>query len=479
MSRLEIGNKKAVLVGINQYVDSSINKLNYSVDDVKSFYEILLDPKRGQYDSENIKLLIDDNQEREKPSRSDIMSAITSLSRSASSEDSILFYFSGHGIEEEGKSYLLPFDSRVNVLKDTAISIEWTKKTLMDSNARAKIVILDACHAGALIGKAESGRMTKSFHESIFPAPEGFAVLSSCKMKEVSYEWPEKKHSVFSYFLIEGLKGVADKDRNGAITVTDASNYVSEKVKNWAFKNSKEQNPTLECRISGDIMLVMVPKEEVALETTPIDKSVVQSIKITQESIGTLSTEYSSLGTVLGEATEPYLHNAERICGELLNFFEPNEIVRQDSKIKFPVGLIQMGYRHKKEIVEYWLEIIFDYQRKNWMLVDSVITHLDDLYMPGWDNLTYNFGSKFNLNLLAKLCKQRGFKIPSYSPPPNGKLVISTQGWGSSNSRIIFRNTEEGSWLEISPSYDPHFDRQFYETIKPENVLDFVGGCLS
>lgn len=107
-----------------------------------------------------------------KPVRSNIMSSIKSLAETASGEDSILFFFSGHGIEKDEKSYLLPSDSRLNVLDDTAIYIAWIRDTLLASNARVKIVILDACHAGALIGKAESGRMTKAFQQSIFPPPD-------------------------------------------------------------------------------------------------------------------------------------------------------------------------------------------------------------------------------------------------------------------------------------------------------------------
>jgi len=475
---LDIGSKKAVLVGIDEYVDSSINNLQFSVNDVKSFCEILIDSDRGQYDSENVKLLIGESQEGEKPNRSNIMSSITALSRTASAEDSILFYFSGHGIEERKKSYLLPLDSRINVLKDTAIPIEWIKKILMDSNARAKIIILDACHAGAIIGKAESGRMTQSFHETIFPAPEGFVVLSSCKTNEVSHEWPAKEHGVFSYFLVEGLQGVADKDRNGAITITDASNYVTEKVRNWAFKNSKEQNPTLECKVSGDILLVMVPKEQAIPETTLIDKSIIQSIRITQQTIGTVSVKHQSLTSALDEATESYLPKAESICGQLLDFFEADEIVWEDSKIRFPAGLIQRGYRQTNSEVEYWLEVVFNYKRQNWALVDSVIARLDGLYSPSWVGLSYYFGSKMNLKLLVKQCKQRNFDIKSFMPSPEGKLGVITQGWGSSGSRITFQNTERGSWLRIAPLHDYRLDREFYETIKPENILDFLKGCF-
>jgi len=273
-SILRIQNKKAVLVGINRYSDNGIRSLNYSVADVKSFFKIIADTDRSGYSPQEIKVLIDNSEKREEPSRSNIMSATISLANGANIEDSILFYFSGHGLEEGGKSYLLPSDSRVNILKDTAIPIEWIKDTLNKSAARVKIVILDACHSGPLIGKETTGIMTKGFHDSIFPPPEGFVVLSSCKLNEVSWEWPEKEQGVFSYFLVEGLKGEADKDKDGRITITEVNNYTSEKVKHWGFINSKQQSPTFECKISGDILLIQTRKviEEAIHETIETDE---------------------------------------------------------------------------------------------------------------------------------------------------------------------------------------------------------------
>jgi len=475
--RLRIGDKKAVLVGINQYSDDGVAGLNYSANDVKSFFDILVDNDRGQYDPRNVKLLVDNGQDH--PTRSNVMSAITSLSRSANAEDSILFYFSGHGIEEDRVGYVLPSDSRVNVLKDTAIKISWVKEALAASDARVKILVLDACHAGALIGKAESGRMTKIFHASIFPPPEGFAVLSSCKLDEVSYEWPDQQHSVFSYFLLEGLRGAADRDRDNIISVTDASNYVSEKVKDWGFRNSKQQSPTLECKISGDILLVRVPREEMVPELAPRDKGVIASIIITQKNIGTVSTEDQSQTEALEEASAMYLENADRICGRLIEFFQPNEISREEWKITFPAGLIEMAYSGTDSEIDFWLKMTFPYSKKNWKLTDAIIESLSGTYDFDWDMLVYRFRSKLNLDLLVKRCKQRGFKIVSFRPPPGEKLEIIAAGWGSSESQIVFWNTKSKSSLRISPISESRLARKFYETVKPENVLEFLSGCFT
>src|SRR5208337_4447820 len=252
-------NKWAILVGANEYDDSTFNSLRFSVDDVKDLRGILIEPKRGGYDDDKTVLLTDGSQKNSLPTRSNIMSRLSSVAKTAETEDTILFAFSGHGMEENGSSYLLPADAQAGILMDTAIEVKWIKKTLSESPARAKIMILDACHAGAMKGKAESGEMTEGFSKETLDLPEGFALLSSCKLHESSYEWDEKKHGVFSFFLCEGLNGDADKDRDGVIAVPEASSYVTQKVKEWAFKKRVQQSPNLEYRVSGDLILTHVP----------------------------------------------------------------------------------------------------------------------------------------------------------------------------------------------------------------------------
>lgn len=251
--------KFALLVGPNEYYDPSFHSLNYSANDMASLHQILVDPNRGAYDRDGTMLLIDGNHRDQLPTRNNIISRVASLAGIAGDEDTILFAFSGHGLEEGGESYLVPADAKPGVLKQTAIDVGWIKTTFAASRAKATIIVIDACHAGMLKGKAGSGAMTERFSEEINDIANGFAVLSSCKLREFSYEWEEKRHGVFSYYLCEGLWGSADENSDGEITVSEASNYVTRKVREWAFRNSHQQNPNLEYRVSGDIILAHVP----------------------------------------------------------------------------------------------------------------------------------------------------------------------------------------------------------------------------
>jgi len=178
-----IENKWAVLIGINNYDDPTIRPLNYSISDIKLFYSVLRDEERGKYDSDKVKLLIQDDVEGSiTPIRSNILSALSHLSKVATKTDSILIYFSGHGFEDNGKSYLLPSDARTDVLSETAIPIEWINDIIEESEARIKIIIFDSCHSGAILDKESVGPMKEEFYKAIFKEAEGKR-LFSCPQK--------------------------------------------------------------------------------------------------------------------------------------------------------------------------------------------------------------------------------------------------------------------------------------------------------
>ena len=55
---------------------------------------------------------------------------------------------------------------------------------------------------------------------------EGRIIMTACDVNEVSIEIPKLKHGLFSYYLIEGLKGVADRDKAGLVTIYELYDYV-------------------------------------------------------------------------------------------------------------------------------------------------------------------------------------------------------------------------------------------------------------
>lgn len=245
---LNSGKAWAVLVGVNHYEDAPhIPDLRVCMADVTAIHAALAPTYTAA------RLLTDATAPR-LPTRANILAELSSVAQAAEAGDLLLFYFSGHGVAFEGESYLLPRDARLAALRHTAVAMRDVREIVEASPARAKVLLLDACHAGAAIGKAGPA-MTPEFIQRVFTEAEGMAVLASCKQGQQSWEWRREGRSVFTHYLLEALRGAADFDGKGFVTVSDASRYVVDRVKLWAVEHSRPQTPTLQYTVAGDIVL--------------------------------------------------------------------------------------------------------------------------------------------------------------------------------------------------------------------------------
>lgn len=240
----------AVLVGINHYVDPYIANLKVCVDDVTAIQQAIA----GSYEA--ARLLTDVT--ASPPTRANILAELSTVAQAAEADDLLLFYFSGHGQAQDGESYLLARDTRLAALKHTAVAMSDVREIIEQSPAHAKVIVLDSCHSGASIGKAEP-TMSPAFIRRVFEEAEGMAVLASCKQGQQSWEWQAKRRSVFTYYLLEALSGHADLDGKGFVTVSDVSRHVTDGVKAWAVNAGVPQTPTLQYTVAGDIILLRLP----------------------------------------------------------------------------------------------------------------------------------------------------------------------------------------------------------------------------
>jgi len=274
-TRLTIGNGRrwAVMIGINAYQDRDISNLNCCVADVQAVHRLLTAPTHGGYQA---RLLLD-TASLLLPTRNNILAELSNVAQATDEKDLILFYFSGHGAVEAGEAYLIPCDARLTNLADTAIPLRRVKEIMAQSKAQAKVILLDACHSGARIGKAEA-QMSPEFMQRVFVEAEGLAILASCHQGQVSYEWEQAGQSVFTHYLLEGLVGAADFDHKGFITVQDINRYVADQVKVWAMHRGRSQSPTLGGGRTGDVVMAGYPK--VSQKRRPDSKSIVAFVVI-------------------------------------------------------------------------------------------------------------------------------------------------------------------------------------------------------
>jgi hypothetical protein len=251
---LGTGNRWAILVGVNGYDDAlNYGPLDVCVKDVEAVRDRLI---AGGFDAKRVRLLTDHTPEL--PTRDNILVALKAIADNTEPGDLLLFYYSGHGDAANGASYLVGRNGRRLVLSDTAIRVSRIKEFVQDAPARAKVIILDACHSGANIGGKGPAPMSEEFIRRVFEEAEGLAILASCKQGQLSYEWKAQERSVFTHYLLEALEGQADRDGKRFVTVQDASRHVTNGVKLWASRNNTSQTPTLQYTMAGDIILVQL-----------------------------------------------------------------------------------------------------------------------------------------------------------------------------------------------------------------------------
>jgi uncharacterized protein YcbK (DUF882 family) len=268
-TQLSEGDKWAIIIGINSYKDSSFDPLSYAVADAQSIYGLLIDEEYGGFN--RVELLTDKS--KKKPTRENILDALVRVEDLADADDTVLIFFSGHGLERDEISYLLPSDAKRKSVKDSGIPISRFIAALDDTKAKVQVMFFDACHAGRGLLEAEhphphtgSLGFSQSQFDLLGKEADGRVIFASCGPREISWEDGAKKQGVFTYYLLEALRGKAD-DGDHIVTVLEASKYVTEQVKQWSRLNTKKQNPRLIMyNVSGDLPLTHVP----AMQQPPV-----------------------------------------------------------------------------------------------------------------------------------------------------------------------------------------------------------------
>ena len=235
------GKTYALIVGISKYRNPAIHSLQYADKDAVEFYQYL---KASGVDTANMQLLLNENAKN-----SEIMLSIADISEKVQKGDKVIIYFSGHG-DVESKvitqdAYLLAYDAPGRVYAGGgAIAVFLLKGYLetMSANGVEVIFISDACHAGNLSGGREGMENAAKVLKGEW---KDEIKMLSCQPGELSLEGKQwgNGRGLFSYELIKGLAGDADKNKDGMVTMRELNLYLMEKVPDAA--NPMAQNPLL------------------------------------------------------------------------------------------------------------------------------------------------------------------------------------------------------------------------------------------
>jgi protein O-mannosyl-transferase len=223
----------AVVVGISDYQDTAIPDLRFAHKDAEAFANFLRSPAGGALDSDHLKVLTN-----EQATAGRIAEALDALIEQAGVGDQVIIYFSGHGdVERKTVSqpgFLLAWDAPSRVyMGGGTYSLAFLQEvvtTLSTQNMAKVIVITDACHAGKLSGSQIGGAQLTSANLAKQYANE--VKILSCQPNEFSQEGTQwgGGRGAFSYHLVDGLFGLADRNNDGIVTVGELDRYLEDNV---------------------------------------------------------------------------------------------------------------------------------------------------------------------------------------------------------------------------------------------------------
>ena len=240
-------NKIALVIGVEKYKNLSNLDAIYANRDAKAFRAYA--NRAFGIPLENIKILID-----KEASRSEMIKAIKlwlpQIAKGGGKD--IYIFFAGHGLaSDDGENlFLLPQDGDSLLLEDTALLRSDIFKQISKLKPNSVTIFFDTCYSGqtrteeTLIAGLRPVRLVVEEQE----IPNNFTIFSASSLTQTSGSIEQAKHGIFSYYLMKGLEGNADSNKDQKITNGELIAYLKQNVSEEAFINNRQQEPML----SGD-----------------------------------------------------------------------------------------------------------------------------------------------------------------------------------------------------------------------------------
>ena len=244
-------NALAIIIGITNYKNIPISV--YADKDAKLFSDFAY--RSLGVSRDKIKLLINDT--------ANYIEIKKLLKRWLKNEivkgkTDVYLFFAGHGLVSDNQKdlYLIPFDGEPSLLDDTSIKRSELFSLISENDPSSITAFLDTCYSGLtrqnkmLIADARPLKIVSD--KSTIPS--NINLLTASSNNQIASGLEEAEHGMFSHYLMDGLSGKADLNKNKKITAEELHSYLREKVKKQALKLGRDQTP----QFKGDKNKVLV-----------------------------------------------------------------------------------------------------------------------------------------------------------------------------------------------------------------------------
>jgi hypothetical protein len=232
----------AIIIGIEKY--KRVVKADFANADAQVFYDYAV--RALGVKPENIKLLVDEGADDV-----EIYKAFQNWLpvKVKKGKTDVYVFYSGHGYPgQDGNSlYILPFGADKDLISKTAINQQEIVNAIQSAQPRNVTMFLDSCYSGQTRG----GDVLIAAARPIAPKisstsyPPNFTVISASSNDQISSASPDLKHGIFSYFLMKGMEGDADQNKDGKTTIAEMQEYLTDMVGRQAMGMNRKQQPQL------------------------------------------------------------------------------------------------------------------------------------------------------------------------------------------------------------------------------------------
>ena len=248
----------ALIVGVDEYADPSLQSLSFSGKDATDFARVLTEADAGGFDK--VQVLVGP----EKTTRSAILSALDALTVDLQRDDTLLLYLSGHGTLtldpiDGTQLYFLPSNASLDQPGKEGILVSWLEEALSKTIPRRRVLILDTCHNGRSksgISSDTQERLSSLRGEPPVPnqthqITESEARLYAAQFYQPAMEDKSLKNGVYTHFLLDALTenaATADLNGDGLVDVAEAHDFAQDRT---VKHTGGMQIPRAEYRVVG------------------------------------------------------------------------------------------------------------------------------------------------------------------------------------------------------------------------------------
>ncbi|HEX5325633.1 MAG TPA: caspase family protein [Acetobacteraceae bacterium] len=199
--------RHALLIGVSEFTDKRLDRLNAPTNDVLALRRILQDSSRGGFDSVDLSVNEDFLAIRDRLGR---------FYQDKAPDDLLLLYYSGHGILGRGnRLFLATNGSNIDAPRERSISARDIRDLMDDCRSERQVVVLDCCHSGAFAENAKAGGAAPAVTADTFASGEaGIYVLTAADALQFAWDGdnlqsgtaPAGRTSRFTAWLVDGLE---------------------------------------------------------------------------------------------------------------------------------------------------------------------------------------------------------------------------------------------------------------------------------